>query len=128
MNYYNLEMIVAIGFRVRSNTGTDFRKWANERLTEYMTKGFTMNDDILKHAIEESIMTMEDWIKELDYFLKMNRKDILNGSGKVSHEDAMNYAKKEYKKYKNRISLAPSDIEIHYLESLKDLEKIENKK
>lgn len=252
MNYYNLEMIVAIGFRVRSNTGTDFRKWANERLTEYMTKGFTMNDDILKQAggglyfdellarirdirssekvfwrkildiyatsvdydpkakitqnlfktiqnkvhwavhghtaaeiiveradsdkdfmgmtsfggdyptlsdaqvaknyltdkeldvlnrivsmyldyaelqaIEENIMTMEDWIKELDYFLKMNRKDILNGSGKVSHEDAMNYAKKEYKKYKNRISLVPSDIEIHYLESLKDLEKIEKKK
>lgn len=50
MNYYNLDMIVAIGFRVKSNIGTNFRKWANERLTEYMTKGFTMNDDLLKRA------------------------------------------------------------------------------
>ena len=50
VNYYNLDMIVAIGFRVRSNVGTNFRRWANERLTEYMTKGFTMNDDLLKRA------------------------------------------------------------------------------
>lgn len=50
VNYYNLDMIVAIGFRVRSNIGTNFRKWANERLTEYMIKGFTMNDDLLKCA------------------------------------------------------------------------------
>ena len=35
MNYYNLDMIVAIDFRVKSNIGTNFRKWANERLTEY---------------------------------------------------------------------------------------------
>ena len=50
MNYYNLDMIVAIGFRVKSNIGTNFRKWANERLTEYMTNGFTINDDLLKRA------------------------------------------------------------------------------
>lgn len=35
-------MIVAIGFRVKSKIGTQFREWSNERLTEYMTKGFTM--------------------------------------------------------------------------------------
>ena len=50
MKFYNLDMIVAIGFRVRSNIGTNFRKWANDKLTEYMTKGFTMNDDLLKRA------------------------------------------------------------------------------
>ena len=50
MNYYNLDMIVAIGFRVKSNTGTNFKKWANERLTEYMIKGFAMNGDLLKRA------------------------------------------------------------------------------
>lgn len=48
VKYYNLDMIVAIGFRVRSNVGTNFRIWANERLTEYMKKGFTMNDELLK--------------------------------------------------------------------------------
>ncbi len=48
VNYYNLDMIVAIGFRVRSNIGTNFRKWATERLKEYMIKGFTLDDERLK--------------------------------------------------------------------------------
>lgn len=251
VNYYNLDMIVAVGFRVRSNIGTNFRRWANERLTEYMTKGFTMNDDLLKRAggglyfdellsrirdirssekifwrkildiyatsidydpkaeitqeffktiqnkmhwaahghtaaeviveradgnkdfmglttfsgdrptlldaqiaknylndkeldilnrivsmyldyaelqaIEQRTMTMNDWVKELNYFLTMNRKDILKDSGKFSHEEAMNHARKEYNKYKDRIALKPSEVELHYLESIKDLEKLENK-
>ncbi len=50
MNYYNLDVIAAVGIGVRSNIGTNFRRWANERLTEYMIKGFTMNDDLLKRA------------------------------------------------------------------------------
>jgi hypothetical protein len=251
MMYYNLDMIVAVGFRVRSNIGTNFRRWANERLTEYMTKGFTMNDDLLKRAggglyfdellsrirdirssekvfyrkildiyatsidydpkaeitqeffktvqnkmhfaihgntaaeiiveradgnkdfmgltsfsgdkptlldaqiaknylndkeldilnrlvsmyldyaelqaLEQKTMTMSDWVKELNYFLTMNRKDILKDSGKISHEEAMNHARKEYNKYKDKIALKPSEVELHYLESIKDLEKLENK-
>lgn len=251
VNYYNLDMIVAIGFRVRSNIGTNFRRWAIERLTEYMTKGFTMNDDLLKRAggglyfdellsrirdirssekvfwrkildiyatsidydlraeitqeffktvqnkmhwaahghtaaeviveradgnkdfmglttfsgdrptlldaqiaknylndkeldilnrivsmyldyaelqaIEQRTMTMNDWIKELNYFLTMNRKDILKDSGKISHEEAIIHARKEYDKYKDRITLKPTQAELHYLESIKDLEKLENK-
>lgn len=46
--FYNLEMIIAIGYRVRSHIGTHFRRWATERLNEYMIKGFTMNDERLK--------------------------------------------------------------------------------
>src|SRR5690625_5201422 len=40
--HYNLEMILAIGYRVRSHRGTQFRQWATERLNEYLVKGFTM--------------------------------------------------------------------------------------
>src|SRR5690625_5173740 len=46
--HYNLEMILAIGYRVRSHRGTQFRQWATERLNEYLVKGFTMDDDRLK--------------------------------------------------------------------------------
>ncbi|NWO14597.1 MAG: virulence RhuM family protein [Virgibacillus sp.] len=46
--HYNLEMIIAIGYRVRSHRGTQFRQWATERLNEYLVKGFTMDDDRLK--------------------------------------------------------------------------------
>ncbi|MGN7477711.1 virulence RhuM family protein [Solibacillus silvestris] len=48
VSFYNLEMILAVGYRVRSHRGTQFRQWATERLTEYLVKGFTMDDDRLK--------------------------------------------------------------------------------
>jgi len=46
---YSLEMILAIGFRVRSKRGTQFRRWANQNLREYMIKGFVMDDERLKN-------------------------------------------------------------------------------
>jgi hypothetical protein len=47
--FYSLDMILAIGFRVRSKRGTQFRIWANQNLKEYMVKGFTIDDDRLKN-------------------------------------------------------------------------------
>ena len=240
--YYNLDMIIAVGYRVKSNIGTNFRRWATETLKEYMIKGFALNDDILKQngggryfkellarirdirsservfwrqvldifstsvdydpksdlsieffktvqnkmhwashghtaaeiikeradankdfmglthfggdyplledavvaknyltekeldilnrlvsmyldyaelqAIEEHPMKMVDWINQLDYFIKMNRKDILSGKGLVSHEDALKHAKEEYDKFKNRLSNNPSEKEIEYFNKL----------
>lgn len=46
--HYNLDAIIAVGYRVRSERGTQFRKWATERLREYLIKGFTMDDERLK--------------------------------------------------------------------------------
>jgi len=48
IDHYNLEMIIAVGFRVRSRRSAQFRKWANERISEYLVKGFTMDDERLK--------------------------------------------------------------------------------
>lgn len=49
VTFYSLEMILAIGFRVRSKRGTQFRIWANKNLSEYMVKGFVMDDERLKN-------------------------------------------------------------------------------
>jgi len=49
VTFYSLEMILAIGFRVKSKRGTQFRIWANKNLREYMVKGFIMDDDRLKN-------------------------------------------------------------------------------
>ena len=46
--YYNLDMIISLGYRVKSKIATNFRRWATERLKEYMIKGFTMDDERLK--------------------------------------------------------------------------------
>jgi len=47
-NYYNLDVIISVGYRVKSLQGTQFRKWATERIREYIIKGFTIDDDRLK--------------------------------------------------------------------------------
>ncbi len=49
LEYYNLDMIISVGYRVKSGVATRFRIWATERLREYIVKGFTMDDDRLKN-------------------------------------------------------------------------------
>lgn len=50
MDYYNLDVIIFVGYRVKSLRGTQFRIWANSILKEYLLKGFAMNDELLKKA------------------------------------------------------------------------------
>lgn len=48
--FYNLDVIISVGYRVKSHRGTQFRIWATQRLREYIIKGFTMDDERLKRA------------------------------------------------------------------------------
>lgn len=48
--HYNLDVIIAVGYRVRSHRGTQFRRWATERLREYLVKGFALDDERLKEG------------------------------------------------------------------------------
>ena len=251
VQYYNLEMIIALGYRIKSNVATNFRKWATATLEEYMVKGFAINDDLLKRAgggryfkellarirdirsservfwrqvldifttsidydpklevsqkffktvqnkmhwathghtaaeiiveranakkdfmglttfdgdyptkedaeiaknylskdeldtlnrmvslyldfaelmaKEEKPMTMNDWIVQLDYFLKMSRKDILTGSGTVSHIKALEHARKEYNDFSKRILTNPTENEKIYFDKLQELMLIDKK-
>jgi len=238
VKFYNLDVIISVGYRVKSHQGTKFRQWATSRLKEYIVKGFAMNDELLKQAgggnyfdellarirdirssekvfwrkvldiyatsidydssLEMSIMFfktvqnkmhwaahgqtaaeiiyqrvdstksnlglsnykgtkptkqeteiaknyltvpelnilnrivtafleiaeiqalnqtpvyMKDWIEQLDNFLKMTKKDILNHAGTISHSQALQKAHSEYKKYKelrkNEISVVEKDF------------------
>lgn len=80
-HYYNLDVIISVGYRVKSLQGTKFRQWATARLREYLVKGFTMNDDLLKQAgggnyFEELLARIRDirssekvfWRKVLDVY------------------------------------------------------------
>ena len=49
-NYFNLDVIISVGYRVKSHQGTQFRIWATQRLREYITKGFSLDDERFKHA------------------------------------------------------------------------------
>jgi hypothetical protein len=50
VDYYNLDVIISVGYRVKSHRGTQFRIWATQRLREYIVKGFTLDDERLKQA------------------------------------------------------------------------------
>ena len=80
-NFYNLDVIISVGYRVKSQQGTNFRQWATQRLKEYILKGFTMNDELLKEAgggnyFEELLGRIRDirssekifWRKVLDIY------------------------------------------------------------
>ena len=243
VSHYNLDMIIALGYRIRSIIATRFRQWATERLKEYIVKGFTLDDERLKklgggsywkellerirdiratekvlyrqileiyatsidydpraqvsqeffkkvqnkihyaihghtaaeliveradaekdfmglltfkgnhptlieaktaknylnekelramgqlvsgyldfaerQAEREQVMTMNDWAAYLDRILTMSGELLLQGSGSVSHEQAMEHATTEYRKYKQRTI---SDVERDYLFSIKSIE------
>lgn len=247
--FYNLDMIIALGYRVRSIIATRFRQWATERLKEYIVKGFTLDDERLKklgggsywkellerirdiratekvlyrqileiyatsidydpraqvsqdffkkvqnkihyaihghtaaeliveradaekdfmglltfkgnhptlieaktaknyldekelramgqlvsgyldfaerQAEREQVMTMNDWSAYLDRILTMSGEQLLQGSGSVSHDAAMEHATAEYRKYKQRTL---SDVERDYLSSIKLIEDSLSKK
>lgn len=75
------------------------------------------------NALDRHPMTMQDWIDELDSFLKMTRKDILKDSGKISHEQALKKAHEEYEKYmQTHLTTAEQD----YLDILnKEIEELD---
>lgn len=64
-NYYNLDVIISVGYRVKSLRGTQFRQWATKRLNEYIRKGFTMDDERLKQAgggVHKIILLYKDFL------------------------------------------------------------------
>ena len=80
IDFYNLDMIIAIGFRVRSSTGTKFRIWANEKLREYITKGFVLNDERFKNGNSMSYFDeLQNRLREIrlsEKFFYQKIKDI----------------------------------------------------
>lgn len=250
--YYNLDVIISVGYRVKSLRGTQFRIWATQVLKEYMKKGFALNDDLLKQAggggywkellerirdirssekvfyrqildiyatstdynpnaeetklffkvvqnkmhfaahghtaaeivylradstkenmgltvfkgnhpkrdevivaknyldekelnilnritsaylefaelqaIRQIPMTMKDWIAKLDDFIKMTGSELLDNPGKISKLEAENKALAEYAKYKETIKDELSEVEKHFLESVKQTQKQLEKK
>jgi len=64
IEYYNLEAILSVGYRVRSPRGAQFRRWATERLSGYLVKGFTMDDERLRNPPVEG-QGIPDYFDEL---------------------------------------------------------------
>lgn len=247
VKHYNLDVIISVGYRVKSHQGIHFRKWATALIKEYLIKGFAMNDELLKEAgggnyfdellarirdirssekvfwrkvldvyatsidydpkteqsemvfktiqnkmhwathgetaaetvynrvdsskehigltnfkgeiptkkeveiaknylaedelnilnrmvtafleiaeiqaLDRTPMYMADWIKQLDSFLKMTNKNILQHSGAVSHQKAIEKAHSEYESYKEKIKNRITQVEKDFIKQIEDSTK-----
>lgn len=103
VKYYNLNVIISVGYRVKSLRGTQFRIWATQRLKEYLIKGFTLNDDLLKEAgggnyFDELLERIRDirssekvfWIKVLDIYATSIDYDPSTESSKLFFKTIQN--------------------------------------
>ena len=121
MDYYNLDMIISVGYRVKSQNGIIFRRWANNILKDYMIKGYTVNQKRLEYL--EKTVKLIDIATRMDERLEdSDAKDILNVIGRYSK--ALNllddYDHRTLKKIKGDIA----NKEITYeecMEIIKDL-------
>ncbi len=84
LEHYNLDIIISVGYRVKSAQGTQFRIWATQRLKEYIIKGFTLNDDRFKSGSSMNYFSeLQDRIREIrlsEKFFYQKVKDIYTTS------------------------------------------------
>ncbi len=247
VKHYNLDVVISVGYRVKSHRGVHFRKWATALIKEYLIKGFAMNDELLKEAgggnyfdellarirdirssekvfwrkvldvystsidydpkteqsamvfktiqnkmhwashgetaaetvykrvdsskehigltnfigevptkkeveiaknylaedelnilnrmvtafleiaeiqaLDRTPMYMSDWIKQLDNFLKLTNKDILQHSGTISHQQAIEKAHSEYASYKEKIKNRITQVEKDFIKQIENRAK-----
>lgn len=90
-NFYNLDVVISVGYRVKSLQGTQFRIWATQRLKEYIVKGFALNDDRFKSGNSMNYFTeLQDRIREIrlsERFFYQKIKDIYTTSIDYDRKD-----------------------------------------
>lgn len=110
-NYYNLEVIISVGYRVKSAQGTQFRIWATQRLKEYIIKGFVLNDDRFKSGNSMNYFNeLQERIREIrisERFFYQKIKDIYTTSIDYDAKDEKTIA--FFKVVQNKLLWAISD-------------------
>ena len=90
MEYYNLDMILSVGYRVKSKNGIKFRQWANRILKEYLLRGYVINqriEQVEKFAIESGQKVIE-FNKRLDLLIR-DIEDVLRDQNNINEDTRM---------------------------------------
>lgn len=109
-NFYNLELIISVGYRVRSQQGTQFRIWATQRLKDYIVKGFVLNDDRFKTGQSMRYFDeLQERIREIrtsEKFLYQKIKD--NYATSVDYDKSAETTRQFFKIVQNKLLWAIS--------------------
>ena len=108
VKYYNLDMILSIGYRIRSKIATKFRQWATERLKEYMIKGFTMDDRRLKEMGGGGyFQELLERIRDIRASEKVFYRQVLEiYATSIDYDPSANISIEFFKKVQNKIHYA----------------------
>lgn len=110
VDHYNLDVIISVGYRVKSQQGTRFRQWATQRLREYLIKGFTLDDDRLKTGSSYNyFQELLDRIREIrlsERIFYQQIKDIYATS--IDYDPRSEATLTFYKKVQNKLLFAVS--------------------
>lgn len=105
------------------------KNYLNEKEIDALNKIVSAYLDIAEvHALNQEPMYMKDWLETIDDYLKMTRRDILTTKGRITHKQALEKAYGEYEKYRKKHENLLSPVERHFLESIEELQELEDKK
>jgi hypothetical protein len=146
LKHYNLPAIIAIGFRVRSHRGTQFRQWASARLEEYLVKGFTMDDERLKNPpSKDQTDYFDELLERADAGKPFMGMHTTRSGGVIRKDDASiakNYltneelqvlnrivtkAELEYARYHSTQDALPRAVDMHFEAAAKLLNEVAKK-
>ena len=130
IEYYNLEMIISVGYRVKSKRGIMFRRWANSILKQYLLKGYVINENrCLAHSdnlvqMNNTITNINDRLTNLEYeFNKITSTDIFKDKIFYNGElfEGYSFIKKLFYKATTRIAIIDAYLDYSVLEMLNDI-------
>jgi hypothetical protein len=76
VDYYNLDMIISVGYRIKSQRGIQFRKWANKVLKEYLLKGYAIHRPVTKQELDEVKAELEKQIENLEVITDVQYNEL----------------------------------------------------
>ena len=124
----NMGLTTWSGKRIKRSDVEVAKNYLDEKELDALNKIVTAYLDIAEvHALNQEPMYMKDWLETIDDYLRMTRRDILTTKGKVTHQQALEKAHLEYEKYKRNQEYILSPVECHFLESIGELDKLDEK-
>lgn len=124
----NMGLTTWSGNRIKRSDVEVAKNYLDEKELDALNKIVTAYLDIAEvHALNQEPMYMKDWLETIDDYLRMTRRDILTTKGKVTHQQALEKAHLEYEKYKRNQEYILSPVECHFLESIGELDKLDEK-
>ena len=119
INYYNLDVIISVGYRVKSKKGTIFRKWANSVLKEYLLKGYVINENYIN--LINRVDSIDSRLHKIEDNEQYYRKEKLIIDGKIF--DGVSYLENIVSNANNKILLIDPYVDSMALNVLKNIKE-----